>query len=46
MPHYDLAKLLLHNIPIEVPAQELQMLFSGEYDVAIEVSSCSYLILA
>ncbi|XP_074573880.1 LOW QUALITY PROTEIN: small RNA degrading nuclease 1-like [Curcuma longa] len=36
MPRNDLAKLLLHNIPNELPAQELQLLFSGEYDVTIE----------
>ncbi|CAL9043171.1 unnamed protein product [Musa banksii] len=36
MPNSDLAKLLLHKIPIEVPTQELQTLFSREYNVIIE----------
>ena len=37
IPNSDLAKLLLHKIPIEVPTQELQTLFSREYNVIIEV---------
>ncbi|KAG6514469.1 hypothetical protein ZIOFF_024829 [Zingiber officinale] len=36
IPQYDLAKLLLHRIPLEVPSQELQRLFSREYDVTVE----------
>ncbi|URE24749.1 EXOIII [Musa troglodytarum] len=36
IPNSDLTKLLLHKIPIEVPTQELQMLFSREYNVIIE----------
>ncbi|KAG6510753.1 hypothetical protein ZIOFF_028789 [Zingiber officinale] len=36
IPQYDLAKLLLHRIPLEVSSQELQRLFSQEYDVTVE----------
>ncbi|XP_042396364.1 small RNA degrading nuclease 1-like isoform X1 [Zingiber officinale] len=36
MPRCDSAKLLLHNIPVEIPAQELHLLFPGEDDVTIE----------
>lgn len=37
MPERDLAKLLLHRIPIDVPYQELLNLFPGEHNIDIQV---------
>ncbi|KAH7674408.1 RNA exonuclease 1 protein [Dioscorea alata] len=36
MPERDLAKLLLHRIPIDVPYQELLNLFPGEHNIDIQ----------